>query len=129
MSAAPGVPQAGNKLDIPVNSYSTLKESLGACPEFTFDPKERTSGPFHSLTSTTTRPLPASAGHSSTAGFFGPLRGYDVTISRRSKYSPISVGAILNIDRYLGMPIPITQQFKRSWKNPNVQIIGIGEEF
>ena len=92
--------------------HSTPKESLWPCPEFTFDSEERTSGPFHSLTSTTTRPLPSSTGRSSAAGPESQ-RGYNVTISERSKYSYF-IGTVLDIDGYFSMPIPTIKHSNRA---------------
>ena len=86
-------------------TFNPEGESLRPYPEFTFDPEEKILGPFHSLTSTTIRPFPASVRHSSPAGFPKSRRGYDVTISPRSKYSSFS-GAVLDIDGYLDMSIP-----------------------
>jgi len=94
------------------SSHSTPKESLWSCPEFTFDFEERTSGPFHSLTSTTTRPLPSSTGRSSAAGPESQ-RGYNVTISERSKYSYF-IGTVLDIDGYFSMPIPTIKHSNRA---------------
>jgi len=54
---APRVSQAGNKLDIPVGSHSTPKESPGVRPELTFNPKE-SLGPCPEFTFEDLGPLP-----------------------------------------------------------------------
>jgi len=101
-STVPGVSQADIELDIPVSLYSTSRRG----DLRTLLPPTSTTIRLHLGLRWLSAEILTFTRHSSAARILRLRRGYDVTISPCSKYSLISVGAILDIGGYLGMSIP-----------------------
>jgi len=80
-------------------------ESLGPCPDITFNPEERASD-IAPTSHSTPRRGPLSPFSPRLPLDTAQQGSYTVMISPRSKYSPISVGAVMDSGSYLGMSIP-----------------------